>query len=406
MDLNRLRIDRSGAPPNSSRRSRSRRGWTLLALALLAAVPVFLWAMDRTPTVTTAMAEFRGTGGGGGSVDLTANGYVVARTQASISSKIPGRLESLEVSEGSIVVKGEILATLENADYRAALRQAEAQLEVSRAVRRETVATRDQLRRDVRRGAELVADSLISTQAFEQLESSLTEVEARLASQEARILADQAAVEVARANLENTVIRAPFAGTVLRKDAEVGELVAPTNGSGLTRGAVVTMADLQSLEVEVDVNEAYIARVSDGQSARIVLDAYPTVGFSGEVRQVMPTADRQRATVQVKVAIAENDPRILPEMGARVEFLETAEAPAASETPRVVVPAGAVREEGGASIVWVVQSGRLERRPIEAGPVSGDLREVRSGLRGGERLVLTGPARLTEGMKVKVGSAG
>jgi len=180
--------------------------------------------------------------------------------------------------------------------------------------------------------------------------------------------------------------------------------VAPSVGGGLTRGAVVTMADLGTLEVEVDVNEAYIARVRNGQAARITLDAYPDTGFRGAVRQVVPTADRQRATVQVKVAITDHDPRILPEMGARVDFLEPDTLRATGNTPAppvIRLPAAAVREDQGQSIVWLVRQGRLERRPVQAGPVSGGFREIRSGLAGGEMLLVSGVETPRPGMRVK-----
>ncbi|OGU03674.1 MAG: hypothetical protein A2085_11415 [Gemmatimonadetes bacterium GWC2_71_10] len=199
------------------------------------------------------------------------------------------------------------------------------------------------------------------------------------------------------------MVRAPFSGTVLRKEAEVGEVVAPSVGGGLTRGAVVTMADLATLEVEVDVNEAYIARIRGGQPTRITLDAYPDTSFRGAVRQVVPTADRQRATVQVKVAITDRDPRILPEMGARVDFLEPDTAPrGAAAAPLLRVPAAAVREDGGRSVVWLVREGRLVRREISAGPVSGGMREVRRGLSGGEQVLVTGVEAPREGVRVRL----
>jgi HlyD family secretion protein len=192
---------------------------------------------------------------------------------------------------------------------------------------------------------------------------------------------------------------------VLRKDAEVGEVVAPSVGGGLTRGAVVTMADLSTLEVEVDVNVAYIGRIVSGRPARITLDAYPDTSFRGAVRQVVPTADRQRATVQVKVTIDDHDPRILPEMGAKVDFLE----PPASARPggapartSIRIHAAAVRAEGSSSVVWIVREGKLVKRPVTTGPVSGGFLEVRSGLNGGEQLLVGGVDAPAEGMRVKV----
>jgi RND family efflux transporter MFP subunit len=355
--------------------------------------------------VRVATVELRGVGGGAPSAVISANGYVVARTKASISSKITGRLEFLGVSEGDKVRSGEVLARLESADYRAALDERVSQLALARATLTELVVTRDQLRRDLTRLEKLREQDLVADQEAEQLRARLAEAEAREKSQEAQVGAMSAAVEVARANLENTNIRAPFDGTILRKDAEVGELVAPSvAGGGLTRGAVVTLADLSTLEVEVDVNEAYIAQVLHGQAASLTLDAYPSVAFRGEVRQVMPTADRQRATVQVKVRILDQDPRILPEMGARVSFLEAAGSAGGSEPsrPRAFVPATAVQQDQGEDIVWIVRNERIERRVIDAGPVSGGEREVRSGLTGGEQIIVEGSGRLAEGARVKI----
>jgi RND family efflux transporter MFP subunit len=241
----------------------------------------------------------------------------------------------------------------------------------------------------------------------EAAEARDAQAAARAQAAAARVESANAGLRFAQATLENTFIRAPFTGTVLRKEAEVGEVVAPSVGGGLTRGAVVTMADLTTLEVEVDVNEAYIARVIGGQQARITLDAYPDTGFHGAVRQVVPTADRQRATVQVKVSILDRDPRILPEMGARVDFLEpeTARptaAAGAAPAPVIRVPVAAVRVDGGQSVVWLIRGGRLELRPVQAGPASGGFREIRSGLAGGELLLVGGVDAPRAGMKVTV----
>ena len=347
-------------------------------------------------TVSTTAGGNEAVGGGtGGSVAVVANGYVVARTKAAVSAKIPGRLAVLNVSEGSRVEKGAIIARLDNADYAAAVGQAEATLASAKATLIETQSDRDQLQREYVRVRDIHTQNanLVSPQEVENAESKARQGDARVEAQKARVDAAAAALRVAQANLENTYIRAPFSGTVLRKEAEVGEVVAPSVGGGLTRGAVVTMADLATLEVEVDVNEAYIARIHGNQSARITLDAYPDTAFRGTVRQIIPTADRQRATVQVKVSILDRDPRILTEMGAKVEFLEPAAPPAAAapgatrpvERPRIIVPAEAVRSDGGRSVVWIVRNGRLQSRDVDAGPVSGNFREIRSGLSGGEQ---------------------
>ena len=325
-----------------------------------------------------------------------------------MSSKVPGRLESLAVSEGSLVQRGDVIARLENWDYLAQVAQAEANLASSRAQLVEAQADRDQAQRDARRVQEIRGQNreLISPRDLDAAESRAAQAEARARAAAARVDAAAAGLRFARASLENTLIRAPFTGTVLRKEAEVGEVVAPSVGGGLTRGAVVTIAALDTLEVEVDVNEAYIGRVRRDQPARITLDAYPDAAFRGRVRQVVPTADRQRATVQVKVSILDHDPRILPEMGARVDFLEPeAPAPGAAAPSRIRVPAVAVRVEGGQSVVWLVRQGRLEPRPVQAGPVSGGFREIRSGLAGGELLLVGGVDAPRAGMAVKVANS-
>lgn len=413
-DLSKLRINRDDPPP-AVRRALGRVLW-LTAAAVLVFLVVFLVARrgGAVPVQVVTVSTSGGgggaarNGGGDGAVAVVANGYVVARTKAAVSAKIPGRLAMLNVSEGSQVQKGDVIARLDNADYAAAVGQAEAGLASAKATLIEAQSDRDQMQRDYVRVRDIHAQNpnLVSPQDVENADSRARQAAARFDAQTARVDAAAAALRVAQANLENTYIRAPFSGTVLRKEAEVGEVVAPSVGGGLTRGAVVTMADLATLEVEVDVNEAYIARIQGGQQARITLDAYPDTSFRGTVRQVVPTADRQRATVQVKVTIVDRDPRILTEMGAKVEFLEapraqTAGAQASVQRPRILVPADAVRSENGRDVVWLVRDGRLQRRDVDAGPVSGNFREIRSGLSGGEQLLVGGVETPREGQRVK-----
>ena len=413
-DLAKLRIDRDAPPPGVRRAFR--RAVLLAGIAVVIVGGGALALRERgvrlVQEVPVASATGgSGAGGGGGRAAVTANGYVVARTKASVAAKVAGRLAYLGVAEGSFVRRGEVIARLENADVQAGVSQAEAQLATAGAELIEVEAERDQLRREVERQRSVRAQNpnLVSQQELDLAESRAAQSEARVGAASARKDAAEAGLRLAQANLENTVIRAPFTGTVLRKEAEVGEVVAPSVGGGLTRGAVVTMADLTTLEVEVDVNEAYIARVSGGMAGRITLDAYPDTAFRGRVRQVVPTADRQRATVQVKVAILDRDRRILPEMGARVDFLEPDTARAASgasaAAPVLRVPVAAVRDEAGQAVVWLVRDGRLTRREVVAGPESGGFREVRSGLSGGELLLIGGVETPQEGMRVKVGTA-
>ena len=385
-DLASLRIDRTAPPP--------RRGLpplliAVISLAVILAAVLGLRVMGNSQAITVTAGTADATGGGSASGSgISANGYVVARTKASVSSKVLGRLAWIGVTEGSHVRTGEVIARLESADYEAALHASEA---TTAQLDAQTV----QAQRELKRAQSLKAQDLL---AESELESAQTRVEVAIAQANA----GRAQVNLARANLENTRVRAPFTGTVLRKDAEVGEIVAPSSaGGGLTRTAIVTMADLSTLEVEVDVNEAYIAQIVGAQPARITLDAYPDTSFSGKVRQVVPTADRQKATVLVKVSILDRDPRILPEMGAKVVF-EARGAQTHAAPRRVFVPQAALVLADGASSVWIIQDGAVRRQNVDVGPARGDRIEVRQGLSGGETLVLDPPATLKAGSKVKL----
>ena len=409
-DLSKLRINRD-APPPGVRSALLRNLILLLVVASLMAVGWWYIRARAVPVVQVATVgtPTAGSGGSAGTTSVTANGYVVARTKASVSAKAAGRLAFLGVSEGSFVRKGVVIARLDNAEFQAGIAQAEANVAASDASLIEATSDRDQALREANRQRDVRAQNpgLLSQQDVDAANSRASQAEARANASAARKRAAEAGLNLALANNDNTIIRAPFTGTVLRKDAEVGEVVAPSVGGGLTRGAVVTMADLGTLEVEVDVNEAYIARISNGLKARITLDAYPDTSFRGSVRQVVPTADRQRATVQVKVSITDRDSRILPEMGAKVDFLQADTVRSGSPQPAaravVRVPVAAVREDGGKSVVWIVRGEKLTRREIEAGPVSAGFREVRAGLSGGEQLLVGGVETPTEGMRVKIG---
>jgi RND family efflux transporter MFP subunit len=363
----------------------------LVAAALIVAIAAWRVVGARATEVQVALAEASGGGGTISGAGITANGYVVARTKASVSAKVPGRLAYLGVSEGTNVKRGQVIARLESDDYRAAVSAARARLE-------QLEIERDQAKRDLERSNTLHEQRVLS-------DAEVENQAARVKSMDAQVQAARAQLELASANFENTIVHSPFEGTVLRKDAEVGEFVAPsTAGGGLTRSAIATMADLRTLEVEVDVNEAYIAQIRNGQAARITLDAYQDTSFAGQVRQVVPTADRAKATVQVKVSILDRDPRILPEMGAKVQFVRhddrAAAAPATAR--RTLIPNTAVVQAGDGARVWVVDGDRATARPVELGSTRGDQIEVRNGLAGGERVVLSPPASLKEGMKVRI----
>ena len=408
-DLSKLRINRD-APAAPLRKALARNLIIFAGAVAVIALAAFVLKARAVPTVQVTTATTTGATGSTsvGATSVTANGYVAARTKASVSAKVAGRLAYLGVSEGSFVHRGDIIARLDNADLLAGVSQARANVSSAQASVIETAADREQLAREAARLRDIRVSSpnLLSSQDYEAATSRAAQADARYSAARARKQSAEAALQLAEATNDNTIIRAPFTGTVLRKDAEVGEVVAPSVGGGLTRGAVVTMADLATLEVEVDVNEAYISRITNGQPARITLDAYPDTTFRGVTRQVVPTADRQRATVQVKVTITDHDPRILPEMGAKVDFL-VPESPrgsgAAAPAPQSIrVPEAAVKTDSGSTVVWIVREGRLVRRVVTTGPVSGGYLEIRSGLNGGEQLLVGGVDAPADGMRVKV----
>ena len=386
-DLSALRIDRSSPTPG-----RGGRGRLLLILGIIAVLALvgFAWAKFLPRTIEVRVGQAEATGGGMASrAGISANGYVVARTKASVSSKILGRLAWIGVTEGSRVKPGETIARLESADYQAALGASKANLG-------QYEAQLAQARRELVRTQALRTQNIVADVELENAQTKVDVLAAQLGSARAQ-------VKLSQANLENTFVRAPFGGTVLRRDAEVGEIVAPSGaGGGLTRTAIVTMADLNTLEVEVDVNEAYIAQVSNAQPARITLDAYPDTSFTGRVRQVVPTADRQKATVLVKVSILDRDSRILPEMGAKVVFTTREDAALTAAPRRVLVPASAVVRANDATRVWVVEDGVARSVTVDVGPQHQEQVEIRSGLSGGESVVLAPPATLKDGLRVKL----
>ncbi|MBP1657449.1 MAG: Secretion protein HlyD [Bacteroidetes bacterium] len=320
---------------------------------------------------------------------LTANGYVVAQIKAAVASKGTGRLEFLGVEEGDRVKKGTIIARLEEQDVLAALRQAEANLGVAQADYQDAKLTLERQQR-------LHASNLSS-------QAELDAAQARFARVEATIRYAQATVTAAEVALENTRIRAPFDGTVLTKYADVGEVVAPFASSANSRGAVVTMADMNSLQVEADVSESNIIRVRPGQPCEITLDAYPEKRYPGVVHKIIPTADRAKATVLTKVAFRSKDERVLPEMSAKVMFLS--DEPGESSTanlPVLTVPLSAVTKRNDQHMVLTVQDDRIVESPVSPGETLGERIVIREGIAAGEKVVARPEPGLTAGTKVRV----
>lgn len=322
---------------------------------------------------------------------LTASGYVVAQRKAAVASKGTGRLVYLGVVEGDHVKMGQIIGRLEDQDVTAALMKARADLQLAQA-------DSDDAARSLERAEALFKSSLIS-------KADLDAAVARYKRVTASILSAEAAVTAAAVAVENTRIRAPFDGTVLTKDADVGEVVAPFGAASNSRGAVVTMADMNSLEVEADVSESNITRVKIGQPTDIVLDAYPDVRYQGYVSKIVPTADRAKATVLTKVRFKSRDERVLPEMSAKVSFLsKETDSAAAQQRPVLTVPFTAVVSRGGRDVVLLVQNDIVTEVPVRTGARLGDRLEIKEGLAERDRVVLRPTQELSSGMKIKVKS--
>jgi RND family efflux transporter MFP subunit len=398
--LKELRIDREVAP----RRARGR--WLVIGvgvLLLLAAGGWLLRARLAPPVVRTVTVRAAATAGGASSV-LDASGYVTARRQATVSAKITGKVTEVLIEEGQRVKEGAVLARLDDTEARAQLVLARAQLAAARSQEGEIRAMLAQAERDHTRQQELYSRQLVPAQALDAALAQRDMLRARLANNVEQVRVAAESVSVAEVQLDNTVIRAPFSGVVVAKSAQPGEMISPISaGGGFTRTGIGTIVDMDSLEIQVDVNESFINRVTAEQPVEATLNAYPDWKIPGSVIAIIPTADRSKATVKVRIAITSKDPRIVPDMGARVAFLTAKEADRPAPTPAVFVPADAVRGEGSAAAVFVYTGERVERRPVTLGQAAGAEREVVGGLRAGERVVVAPPPALKDGDAVRVG---
>jgi RND family efflux transporter MFP subunit len=403
--LKELRIDRD------ARRPRRRGRWLALAVLGLLALGSALWfgrGWLTTPTVRTAVAKAATRTRGPGSV-LDASGYVTARRQATVSAKITGKVTEVLIEEGMRVKEGAVLARLDDTEARAQLDLAQAQLTAARSQLAEIRAQLDQAERDYTRQQELARRELVSAQSLDAALAQRDMLRARLAAASEQVKVAQRSVSVAEVQLDNTVIRAPFSGIVVAKAAQPGEMISPISaGGGFTRTGIGTIVDMDSIEIQVDVNEAFINRVTPGQPVEATLNAYPDWKIPASVIAIIPTADRSKATVKVRIALKQKDARIVPDMGVRVGFLSSDARPATPPPTEVgvLVPADAVRGEGNAGVVFVYANGKVERRSVALGRAVGGNRLVVSGLREGERVVLSPPESLREGDPVRLTESG
>lgn len=380
----------------------------IVALLVLLALGGGAWYWStalQAATIKVALVTVKPGGASAAGAVLNASGYVVARRRATVSSKVTGKVLDILIEEGHPVKAGQILAHLDDTQPRAALAFAEAQLNSSRKSAAEDQARLQQAELTLGRRQQLLKEGVVGKAELDDAQANVDALKARIAYAQQQVLVAESQVNLQKTNLTDMVVRAPFAGVVISKDAQPGEMISPVSaGGGFTRTGIGTIVDMSSLEVEVDVNETYINRVVNGMRVEAVLDAYQDWKIPGHVITTIPSADRQKATVKVRIGFDGLDPRILPDMGVKVSFLR--EAPSASQAasaaPRVIVPKPAIRTVDGKTIVFVVKDDRVERRAVSVGLETGDQVEVISGVNAGERVVVEGPQTLKDGDRVKV----
>ena len=335
---------------------------------------------------------------------LNASGYVTARRRATVSSKITGKVVEVNVDEGMAVREGQVLARLDDASVRATMGLIKAQLEAARRSIPESEVRLAEAQLTLQRRERLRTDGLVTESDLDQARAEVNSLQARIAAAREQVNVVEQQVVLQQTELDNMTIRAPFSGVAISKDAQPGEMVSPVSaGGGFTRTGICTLVDMRSLEIEVDVNESYINRVTAAQAVTAILDAYPEWQIPGKVITTVPTADRQKATVLVRIAFNELDPRILPDMGVKVTFLREADVKATAEArPVSLVPKSAVKTGNGSSHVFLVRQNAVERRAVQTAGTDGDRVEVVAGLSAGDRVVVSPPDSLAEGKPVVI----
>ena len=400
-DLGSLRIDdhhRSGG--NWGKRLAIFFGLLVVLSGLTGAV-FTLW--NQKPVVEVVTVQ-KSANNGGREALLNASGYVTPRRRATIAAKITGRVTGVFFDEGTHVSEGQLLATLDDSDTRKALDAAKADYEASKAAIADYEVQLRNARTQLHR-AEQLQNAGVQTQ--EQLDNATTNVDslqAKIALAKSQVISSETRIHEAQQAVDNCTIRAPYTGIVVSKDAQVGEMVSPVSaGGGFTRTGIATIVDMNSNEIEVDVNESFIARVQPGQPVTAILDAYPDWEIPSRVRTIIPSADRQKATVKVRVSFLKLDPRILPDMGIKVTFLGAEQKPKpGSDAVAILIPASAVHDENGKSIVFLLKDDKAERRAVTLGGNRGSDREVIAGVSVGDTVVTKSPANLRDGQAVEI----
>jgi RND family efflux transporter MFP subunit len=401
-DLSGLRIDKPARLPG--RKKRTRYLFALFLFLLLGALGYLYRQGLLSPALDVKVATLQDMYPSQAFTLLNASGYVVAQRKASVASKTTGRLIALAVEEGSHVKKGQIIARLESDDLSAAVERAKAHVEAERYRLEEAKAELKDATLSYERKGRLVAGKIVAQSEYDAAEARFSRAKAALAGQDAALRASLAALKEAEIQLEYANVRAPFDAVVLTKNADIGDIVTPIGAAANAKAAVVNIADMSSLQAEVDVSESSIDQVKVGQPCEIQLDALPEKRFRGRVHMIVPTADRAKASILVKVAFVEGDPRVLPEMSVKAAFLSRDLLPQ-EQTPVKAIPSSAVMDENGKPSVFVFQGDRAKRVSIGVGRKMGDMVEVLRGLDGGDRVILSPLDKVRDGMRVSVPEA-
>jgi len=395
--LDGLRINR----PAPSNRSRSPLTMVIVIAVLVVAAAIAFWLVKRGRTTEVKVAEVKAVAQEGRGSILNASGYVTARRQATVSSKVTGKVIEIFIEEGMQVKHGQELARLDASITSKGLAVADAQVSAAASALDETRVQIRQAQIDFDRARSLSDQQISSRSDTDKAKAQLDALRARLSAQTDALRVAQQQANLQKQNVEDNIIRAPFDGIVVSKDAQPGEMISPVSaGGGFTRTGICTIVDMESLEIEVDVNEAYINRVRSGQQVEAVLDAYPEWRIPAHVITPVPTANREKATVKVRIAFDQKDPRILPDMGVKVSFISS--EPAAANATYVEVPKSAVRHDGDQDIVYVLKDDKAERRAVKVFTTSGDFTRLASGVSAGERVIIEAPAELKDGDAVRI----
>jgi len=401
-DLSSLRIDDRSRGGSKTGRRLGLFAAALGALVLLGSLALLAFRSQK-PVVEVAAA--RPAGGTHAEALLNASGYVTPRRRATVAAKVTGRVEQIYAEEGLRVKSGQVLATLDCSQPNAALTSARSDRDATAAALADLQVQSANADRESVRAQGLHTAGVISPQALDAAKTTAESLHSKIALTREQVRAADARIGMAQQDADNCIVRAPFDGIVVSKDAQRGEIVSPISaGGGFTRTGIATLVDMNSLEIEVDVNESYIARVQQGQRVSATLDAYPDRELPAKVRTVIPTADRQKATVKVRIAFDKLDDTILPDMGVKVAFLSAAPPPGknAGTEARAIIPKAAVHSDGGKQIVYLVRDEKLERRAVSLGAERGNDIEILAGLAPGDKLVVSSAEKLHEGQTVEV----